>query len=119
MSESTLRAIAGAAAHAGDGSHAFKLDRDPFLDSGLPDPLERRLDELERRTPPVLRPVRREPKPGARSEPRRRALPPRTSATPALSEIELGDERGLFDRLLPERARRALASIPHPVEGES
>jgi 1-acyl-sn-glycerol-3-phosphate acyltransferase len=115
MNESPLRAVNGGAERAEDGSPAFTLDRDPFLDTGLPDPLERRLDEIERRSPPVLRSVSRRPK----SEPRRRVLPPRTSATPALSEIELTDHGGLLDRLLPERARRALASIAHLVEGES
>jgi 1-acyl-sn-glycerol-3-phosphate acyltransferase len=117
MSESPLRAVAGGLSQ--DGSPGFQLDRDPFLETGLPDPLERRLDELERRAPPVLRPVRSEAKTSARPEPRRRALPPRPNATPTLSEIELGDQIGLLDRLLPERARRALASIAHLVEGES
>ncbi len=117
MSESPLRAVPGGLAVSADGSPAFQLDRDPFLETGLPDPLEHRLDQLERRAPPVLRPVGREAK--SRPEPRRRALPPRPSTTPALSEIELGDEVGIFDRLLPERARRALASIAHLVEGES
>jgi 1-acyl-sn-glycerol-3-phosphate acyltransferase len=116
MSESPLRAIAVGAPGA-EHPPVFQLDRDPFLETGLPDPLERRLDELERRAPPVLRAVRQEAK--TRSEPRRRAALPRTSTTPALSEIELGEEKGLFDRLLPERARRALASIAHLVEGES
>ena len=54
MSESTVRA---------GGSPDFTLDRDPFLETGLPDPLEQRLDELERRTPVRLRAVRRAPEP--------------------------------------------------------
>ena len=117
MSESPLRAVPRGLVGAEDGSPVFKLDRDPFLENGLPDPLERRLDALERRAPVRLRPVRSEPK--SRPGPRRRVLPPRPSATPTLSEIELSDEIGLLDRLLPERARRALASIAHLVEGES
>ena len=116
MSESPLQAIPGDSERIEDGSPVFRLDRDPFLDHGLPDPLERRLDEVERRTKPLLRAVRSAP---ARPDPQRRATPPRPRATPALSEIELPDERGLLDRLLPERARRALASIAHLVEGES
>lgn len=117
MSESPLRAVAGDLAGADDGSPAFQLDRDPFLDDGLPDPLVRGLDELERRAPVRLRAVPNSPKP--RLERRRRTPPARPSTGPTLSEIELGDEVGLLDRLLPERARRALASIAHLVEGES
>jgi 1-acyl-sn-glycerol-3-phosphate acyltransferase len=96
----------------------FELDRDPFLETGLPDPLERRLDELERRRPARLRAVRSEATPAPRPAPIRRPSAPRTRTTPALSEIELADDGGLLDRLLPERARRALASIAHLVEGE-
>src|SRR5262249_55369215 len=117
MSESPLRAVAGDLAGADDGSPAFQLDRDPFLDDGLPDPLVRGLDELERRAPVRLRAVPNSPKP--RLERRRRTPPARPSTGPTLSEIELGDEVGLLDRPLPERARRALASIAHLVEGES
>jgi 1-acyl-sn-glycerol-3-phosphate acyltransferase len=116
MSESPIPTIAGGIERIEDGSPVFSLDRDPFVDSGQPDPLERRLDELERRRTP-LRAVRSAAP--ARPEPRRRALPPRLRTTPALSEIELGEARSLLDRLLPDRARRALASIAHLVEGES
>jgi 1-acyl-sn-glycerol-3-phosphate acyltransferase len=111
--------IPGVAAPAEDGSPAFQLDRDPFLDDGLPDPLVLRLDELERRTPPRLRTVRGDPKRGSRPAPHPRPAAARRSATPALSEIELEGRGGLLDRLLPDRARRALASIAHLVEGES
>jgi 1-acyl-sn-glycerol-3-phosphate acyltransferase len=117
MTESPLQAISQGVERIEDGAPVFQLERDPFLDNGLPDPLERRLDELERRGPMKLRPVRSAAP--ARPGPLRRALPLRPRTTPALSEIELGDERGLVDRLLPERARRALASIAHLVEGES
>jgi len=117
MTESTLHAIASGAAKRGEVA-IFQLDRDPFLESGLPDPLERRLDQLERRRPVRLRTVRSEPAPAARPEPHRRPATRRPRGTPALSEIELPDERGAWDRLLPERARRALASIAHLVEGE-
>jgi 1-acyl-sn-glycerol-3-phosphate acyltransferase len=104
------------------GSPGFQLERDPFVDNGLPDPLERRLDQIERRPAPRLRAVRRAAArtPAAPIDPRQRlrALPPRPSAVPTLAEIEL-DEGGVLDRLLPERARRALAAVAHLVEGES
>jgi 1-acyl-sn-glycerol-3-phosphate acyltransferase len=102
-----------------DGSPGFTLDRDPFVDSGGPDPLERRLDALERRTPARLRPVRRAPETAPPRDPRPRALPPRRSSAPTLAEIELGERTGWLDRLLPDRARRALAAVAHLVEGES
>jgi 1-acyl-sn-glycerol-3-phosphate acyltransferase len=112
VSETTPRALAGPEL---EGA-AFELDRDPFLETGLPDPLERRLDEIERRRPMRLRAVRSAPPPAPRPQPLRRPAPPRT--TPALSEIELTDEGSFWERLVPERARRALASIAHLVEGE-
>jgi 1-acyl-sn-glycerol-3-phosphate acyltransferase len=113
MSETTPRSFSGPALE-GAG---FELDRDPFLETGLIDPLERRLDELERRRPARLRAVRRAPAPAAPT-PLRRPVPPRPRSTPALSEIELPDDGGIWERLLPERARRALASIAHLFEGE-
>jgi chromosome partitioning protein len=63
-----------------DGSPVFSLDRDPFLESGLPDPLERRLDELERRKPAQLRAgaqARRPRAPSRAGALRRRARAPR------------------------------------------
>ena len=79
------------------------LGRDPFADTGAPDPLSPRLDALERRAA-----GRRRPAP---------ALP--TLRTPALSEIELPEARDLWDHLLPERARRALSALGHLVENEA
>ena len=115
MTESTRHAIAsGAAKRAEHEAPVFQLDRDPFLESGIPDPLELRLDALERRRPRPLRMARNEPIPAARPGPR--GMPHRPRTTPALSEIELPDQREGWDRLLPERARRALASIAHLVE---
>jgi 1-acyl-sn-glycerol-3-phosphate acyltransferase len=93
------------------GPTAFELDRDPFEDDGQPDPLESRLDALERRP---TRPARGAPEP-QRPRP---ATTRRPSATPALGEVELPERTDLWDRLLPERARRALASVAHLVEGE-
>ena len=84
MSESPLRAVPEGIAGAEDGSPAFQLDRDPFLESGLPDPLERRLDELERRRPPRLRAVTGTPDasaPPARPRPLRAPIPPRPRST--------------------------------------
>jgi 1-acyl-sn-glycerol-3-phosphate acyltransferase len=115
MSETTTPRIVSVPELEGAG---FQLDRDPFAETALPDPLERRLDELERSKPARLRPVRNAPERPARPSPLRRPAPSRPRTTPALSEIELGDEGGLWERLVPERARRALASIAHLVEGE-
>jgi len=99
----------------------FELDRDPFLDDGLPDPVAARLDALER---PGTRAIRRAarrpaaPQPGPRAHAPRPRPAPRPRATPALGEVELSPDPDLWDRLLPDRARRALASISHLVEGE-
>src|SRR5215470_8611362 len=120
MAESRIRSVPAGPDGIEEGlAPVFQLDRDPFAESGGPDPLARRLDEIERRTPPRLRPVRDAANDGARPEPRRRTLPPRPRATPALSEVELGEQLGLLERLIPDRARRALAAIAHLVEGES
>jgi len=96
------------------------LGRDPFAEDAVPDPLTRRLDELEGPRPPAAAP----PRPAAAAPPPRpRArtlrLPPRRRAhTPCLSEVELPDPRDLWDRLLDEHSRRTLAALSHLVEGE-
>jgi len=96
----------------------FRLDRDPFLETaGEGNPLARRLDELERRAPRWRRLGSRTVSP-ARPEPLRPPISRPRRTTPPLSEVELPERRDLWDRLLPERARRALTSIAHLVEGE-
>jgi len=89
-----------------DTEHGPALGRDPFASAGASVALEARLDALERRRP-------RRPAPARRTAP---VAPP--GRTPALAEVELPDERDLWDRLLPERARRALSALAHLVEGE-
>ena len=82
------------------------LGRDPFAEEGASEALVTRLDALE------------SPRPRRPSAARREAPAPPHARTPALSEIELPEEADLWDRLLPERARRALSATSHLVEGE-
>jgi len=96
------------------------LGRDPFAEEPGSEALVSRLDALERRRP------RRRPKPRAPAAdapqpdlPQGRARGPSHPRTPALAEVELPEESDFWDRLLPERARRALSATSHLVEGEA
>ncbi len=106
------------------------LGRDPFADSGGPDPFVERLERLDLRwtrrrvpPPPQLAPARGGPPPPRRAEaPDEEPVAPlphrRWSATPALAEVELPEHRGLVDRLLSEEDRRRMAALAHLVEDE-
>lgn len=99
-------------------SHAPALGRDPFVEDAAPDPLVARLDALEAGSTARTRSSERPPSPRRPRSDARRLPPRRRSSVPSLSEVELPDARDLWDRLLDERARRALASLSHLVEGE-
>jgi 1-acyl-sn-glycerol-3-phosphate acyltransferase len=106
------------------------LGSDPFAEPAGPDPLNLRLDALERafrsarprRAPPALTAVRSEtaaapaqsaPQVATRAPARRRG-----PVLPTLGEIELPEPQGLIDRFLGEDARRVLTAFSHLVEAE-
>jgi len=112
------------------------LGRDPFEESVAVDPFVARLEWISLRAAPEPRraprlqavaPAPREvpatpapARPLARA-PERTPIPLRRkrAPTPALTEIELPETRGLLDRLLGEEERRRLAALSHLVDGET
>ena len=131
----TLDAWEDAGAPGADGP---ALGRDPFEDVVEIDPFVARLERnalgagpRARRAPrlqavaPFPRPAAEEvPAPAARPAaraPERSPIPLRRkrASSPALTEIELPEPRGLLDRLLGEEDRRRLSALAHLVDGET
>jgi 1-acyl-sn-glycerol-3-phosphate acyltransferase len=105
------------------------LGSDPFAEPGGPDPLQARLEVLERgfrgsrprrAAPPPLAAVRSEPATAPRDLPPPSRAPARRRAPvlPTLGEIELPEPQGLIDRFLGEDARKVLTAFSHLVEAE-
>ena len=122
----------------GPGADGPALGRDPFEDVIEVDPFVARLERIalgaapRARRAPRLQAVTPVPKPNEAPEaapvarpvaraPERPAIPlrRRRATSPALSEVELPDARGLLDRLLGEEDRRRLAALSHLVDGET
>jgi 1-acyl-sn-glycerol-3-phosphate acyltransferase len=105
------------------GSDPFDevVESDPFLEGlatlGL-DPLPARPTRIPRRPAPAAepRPATARDRGAAAPTPIHRA---RWTATPHLSEVELGEPEGWIERVLGPEDRRRLAALGHLVEGES